>query len=93
MPGLARVWTVASEAYYDWSGEAAGVQLRVNFTLKLLLLLLLLLFFFFSSLTAVPSENQCMSSGAYEWPVLVALKHAVGLSQHWFSKFLLQECF
>ena len=29
--------------------------------------------FFFSSLTAVPSENQCMSSGAYEWPVLVAL--------------------
>ena len=34
-----------------------------------------------------------MSSGAYEWPVLVALKHAVGLSQHWFSKFLLQEWF
>ena len=29
---------------------------------------------FFSSLTAVPSENQC-------------LKHAVGLSQHWFSNF------
>jgi len=24
------------------------------------------------------------------WPVLGALKHAVGLSQHWFS---LQECF
>ena len=36
----------------------------------------------------MPSENQCMSSGAYEWPVLVALKHAVGLSQHWFSKFV-----
>ena len=34
-----------------------------------------------------------MSSGAYEWPVLVSLKHAVGLSQHWFSKFLLQEWF
>ena len=34
-----------------------------------------------------------MSSGAYEWPVLVALKHPVGLSQHWFSKFLLQEWF
>ena len=50
-------------------------------------------FVFFSSLTAVPSENQCMLSGAYEWPVLVSLKHAVGLSQHWFSKFLLQECF
>ena len=50
-------------------------------------------FFFFPSLTAVPSENQCMSSGAYEWTVLVSLKHAVGLSQHWFSKFLLQECF
>ena len=33
---------------------------------------------------------KCMSSGAYEWPVLVALKHAVGLSQHWF---LLQEWF
>ena len=32
----------------------------------------------------MPSENQCMSSGAYEWPVLVALKDAVGLSQHWF---------
>ena len=32
---------------------------------------------FFSSLTAVPSENQCISSGAYEWPVLVALQHAV----------------
>ena len=45
-------------------------------------------FFFFSSLTAVPSENQCLSSGAYEWPVLVSLKHAVGLSQHCF---LLQE--
>ena len=27
----------ASEAYHDWSGEAAGAQLRVNFTLKLLL--------------------------------------------------------
>ena len=45
-------------------------------------------FFFFSSLTAVPSENQCLSSGAYEWPVLISLKHAVGLSQHCF---LLQE--
>ena len=56
-------------------------------------MLVLFFFFFFSSLTAVPSENQCMSSGAYEWPVLVSLKHAVGLSQHWFSKFLLQECF
>ena len=29
--------TVASEAYHDWSGEAAEAQLRVNFTLKLLL--------------------------------------------------------
>ena len=29
--------TVASEAYHDWSGEAAGAHLRVNFTLKLLL--------------------------------------------------------
>ena len=29
--------SVASEAYHEWSGEAAGVQLRVNFTLKLLL--------------------------------------------------------
>ena len=29
--------TVASEAYHDWSGEAAGARLRVNFTLKLLL--------------------------------------------------------
>ena len=47
-----------------------------------------LFFVFFSSLTAVPSENQCLSSGAYEWPVLVSLKHAVGLSQHCF---LLQE--
>ena len=28
---------VASEAYHDWSGEAAGAQLRVNFALKLLL--------------------------------------------------------
>ena len=28
---------VASEAYHDWSGEAAGAQLHVNFTLKLLL--------------------------------------------------------
>ena len=46
-------------------------------------------FFFVSSLTAVPSENQCLSSGAYEWPGLVSLKHA-GLSQHWF---LLQEWF
>ena len=46
------------------------------------------IFFLFSSLTAVPSENQCLSSGAYEWPVLVSLKHAVGLSQHCF---LLQE--
>ena len=45
-------------------------------------------FFFISSLTAVPSESQCLSSGAYEWPVLVSLKHAVGLSQHCF---LLQE--
>ena len=48
----------------------------------------LLFFVFISSLTAVPSENQCLSSGAYEWPVLVSLKHAVGLSQHCF---LLQE--
>ena len=29
--------TVASEAYHDWSGEAAGARLCVNFTLKLLL--------------------------------------------------------
>ena len=28
---------VASEAYRDWSGEAAGARLLVNFTLKLLL--------------------------------------------------------
>ena len=28
---------VASEAYHDWSGEAAGARLRVNFTPKLLL--------------------------------------------------------
>ena len=28
---------VVSEAYHDWSGEAAGVRLCVNFTLKLLL--------------------------------------------------------
>ena len=46
-------------------------------------------FFLLTSLTAVPSENQCLSLGAYEWPVLVSLKHAV-LSQHWF---LLQEWF
>ena len=31
------VESVASEAYHDWSGEAAGARLRVNFTLKLLL--------------------------------------------------------
>ena len=31
------VAAVASEAYHDWSGEAAGARLRVNFTLKLLL--------------------------------------------------------
>ena len=43
-----------------------------------------------SSLTTVPSENLCLSSGVYEWPVLVSLKYAVGLSQHWF---LLQEWF
>ena len=29
--------SVASEAYHDWSGEAAGARLRVNFMLKLLL--------------------------------------------------------
>ena len=29
--------SVASEAYHDWSGEAAGAWLRVIFTLKLLL--------------------------------------------------------
>ena len=29
---------MASEAYHDWSGEAAGARLRVNFTLKLLLI-------------------------------------------------------
>jgi len=28
---------VASEAYHDWSGEAAGARLHVNLTLKLLL--------------------------------------------------------
>ena len=28
---------MASEAYHDWSGEAAGARLRVNFMLKLLL--------------------------------------------------------
>ena len=32
-----KVGAVASEAYHDWSGEAADAQLRVNFTLKLLL--------------------------------------------------------
>ena len=36
-PLLKTVTTVASEAYHDWSGEAAGARLRVNFTLKLLL--------------------------------------------------------
>ena len=30
-------FAVVSEAYHDWSGEAADAQLRVNFTLKLLL--------------------------------------------------------
>ena len=29
-------YTVASEAYHDWSGEAAGARLHVNFMLKLL---------------------------------------------------------
>ena len=29
--------SVALEAYHDWSGEAAGMRLCVNFTLKLLL--------------------------------------------------------
>ena len=41
----------------------------------------------------MPSENQCLSSGAYETmsgQCYVSLKHAVGLSQHWF---LLQEWF
>ena len=28
---------MASEAYHDWSGEAVGARLLVNFTLKLLL--------------------------------------------------------
>ena len=28
---------MASEAYHDWSGKAAGARLRVNFMLKLLL--------------------------------------------------------
>ena len=51
---------------------------------KFLLVCSFFVFLFFSSLTAVPSENQCLSSGAYEWPVLVSLKHAVGLSQHCF---------
>ena len=32
---LSKPYPVASEAYHDWSGEAA--RLRVNFTLKLLL--------------------------------------------------------
>ena len=31
------IMAVASEAYHDWSGKATGVQLRVNFMLKLLL--------------------------------------------------------
>ena len=31
------MYAVASEAYHDWSGEAADAQLRVNFSLKLLL--------------------------------------------------------
>ena len=34
---LLQATTVASEAYHDWSGEAAGARLRVIFTLKLLL--------------------------------------------------------
>ena len=34
---ISHVWSVASEAYHDWSGEAEGARLRVNFTLKLLL--------------------------------------------------------
>ena len=34
---LPEVITVASEAYHDWSGEAAGARLRVNFMQKLLL--------------------------------------------------------
>ena len=29
--------SVASEPYHDWSGDAAGARLRVNFMLKLLL--------------------------------------------------------
>ena len=38
-PKTINVWhvPVVSEAYHDWSGEAAGARLRVNFTLKLLL--------------------------------------------------------
>ena len=36
-PRVVSYGTVASEAYHDWSGEAADAQLRVNFTLKLLL--------------------------------------------------------
>ena len=34
----------------------------------------LLLLISYGILTAVPSENYCMSLGPYEWPVLVALK-------------------
>ena len=33
-PSIACNCTVASEAYHDWSGEAADAQLRVNFTLN-----------------------------------------------------------
>ena len=41
----------------------------------------LLLLISYGFLTAVPSENYCMSLGPYEWPVL----HAVSLSQYLFS--------
>ena len=35
--GVHNLTAVASEAYHDWSGKAAGARLHVNFTLKLLL--------------------------------------------------------
>ena len=38
MQGWMGCITVAWEAYHDWSSEAAGARLHVNFTLKLLLI-------------------------------------------------------
>ena len=75
-PGKSEMVIIKGTSDETWLGH---IQSRFNFMWKKKSLLLLTFWM----------QHYCHSfeSLVHEWALLVALKHAVGLSQHWFSFF------